>query len=165
MFSKSQFQTMFAYHWHINLRLTECAARLGEADYKDNPGYGHGSIHDLLFHVLRTDQGWRLGLETGRQLSPLRQEDFPDLTSLQIGFEREQVAWQALLDRLGAEEIEGNIDLTTWRGDMMTFPRWRILQHLVLHGMQHHSELAQLLTAKGQPPGNIDFIFFNLDGV
>ncbi len=161
MFSKLQFQTLFAYHWHTNLRLMECAARLSEADYKDNPGYGHGSIHDLLFHVLRTDQGWRLGLETGRQLSSLRQEDFPDLTSLQIGFEREHLAWHALLDSLGAEEIEGNIDLTTWRGDMMTFPRWRILQHVILHGMQHHSELAQMLTAKGQSPGNIDFFFFS----
>jgi uncharacterized damage-inducible protein DinB len=160
MFIKSQFQTLFAYHWHTNRRLMECAAKLSEADYIANPGYGHGSIHDLLFHLLRTDQGWRLGLETGRQVSPLRQEDFPNLESLQIGFESEQLAWQALLDTLGEEEIEGDINLTTWRGDVMTFPRWRILQHLVLHGMQHHSELAQLLTAKGQSPGNIDFIFF-----
>ncbi len=160
MFSQSQFQTLFAYHWHTTRRLIACAAKLDEADYQDNPGYGHGSIHDLLFHLLRTDQGWRLGLETGRQPSPLPQEDFPDLKSLQTGFEREQVAWQALLDRLSAEEIEGNIDLTTLRGGRMTFPRWRILQHLVLHGMQHHTEVAQLLTAKGESPGNIDFIFF-----
>jgi uncharacterized damage-inducible protein DinB len=54
MFSRSQFQTLFTYHWHTNLRLMECAAKLGEADYKDNPGYGHDSIHDLLFHLLRT---------------------------------------------------------------------------------------------------------------
>ena len=39
-------------------------------------------------------------------------------------------------------------------------PLWRVLQHLILHGMQHHAELAQLLTAKGQSPGNLDFIFF-----
>ena len=160
MFSQAQFQTLFAYHWHTNRRLMECAARLDEADYQDNPGYGHGSIHALLFHVLRTDQGWRLGLETGRQLSPLRPEDFPTLQSLQAGFEAEQSAWQALLERLGAEEIEGSINLTNWRGDSMTLPRWRVLQHLVLHGMQHHAELAQALTTKGQSPGNLDFIFF-----
>jgi uncharacterized damage-inducible protein DinB len=138
----------------------ESARNLGEADYKRSPSYGRGSVHGLLFHVLRADQGWRLGLETGRQLSPLREEDFPDLKSLQTGFEDEQGAWQALLDRLAAEDIGGNIELTTWRGDVVTFARWRILQHVVLHGMQHHSELAQLLTAKGQSPGNIDFIFF-----
>lgn len=58
MFIKSQFQTLFAYHWHTDQRLITYAAKLSEADYKDNPGYGHGSIHDLLFHVLRTDHGW-----------------------------------------------------------------------------------------------------------
>jgi len=34
------------------------------------------------------------------------------------------------------------------------------LQHLILHGMQHHTEIAQLLTLKGQSPGDIDFIFY-----
>jgi uncharacterized damage-inducible protein DinB len=38
--------------------------------------------------------------------------------------------------------------------------RWRILQHLVLHGMQHHTEIAHGLTVKGHSPGDIDFIFF-----
>jgi uncharacterized damage-inducible protein DinB len=41
-----------------------------------------------------------------------------------------------------------------------TFPRWRVLQHLALHGMQHATEIAQLLTVKGQSPGDIDFIFY-----
>lgn len=161
MFIKSQFQTLFAYHWHTTRRLMDCAANLCEADYRDKPDYGHGSIHDLLFHLLRADHGWRLGLETGRQLAPLSADDYPDLESLRHGFEREQAAWQALLDSLSAGEIEAAVELTNWRGDQMAFPRWRILQHLVLHGMQHHAELAQLLTAKGQSPGNIDFIFFD----
>jgi uncharacterized damage-inducible protein DinB len=158
-FSKSQFQALFAYHWLISQRVIDCAARLDEADYKDDPGYGHGSIHELLFHVLVTDRGWRLGLEAGRQPLPLRLEDFPDLGSLQTGFEAEQQAWKALLDRLSPDEIEGNINLTSRRGDTGAFPCWRILQHLVLHGMQHYSEASRLLTAKGQSPGDIDFIF------
>ena len=160
MSSKSQFETLFAYHWQTSQRLIACAARLEEADYRHNPGYGHGSIHDLLFHVLSTDQGWRTALETGRQPPRPRPEDFPTLQSLQTGFEQEQLAWQALLDRLSEAEIEGEIELATLRGASMSFVRWRILQHLVLHGMQHHTELAQLLTAKGQSPGDIDFIFF-----
>ncbi len=161
MLQPSQFSTLFAYHWHTNRRLMDCAAKLGEAGYKDNPGYGHGSIHDLLFHLLRTDQGWRLGLETGRQPSPLRQEDYPNLESLQMGFASEQLAWEGLLNQLGPEEIESSVDLTNLRGDTFTFPRWRILQHLILHGMQHHAELAQLLTTKGPSPGDIDFLFFS----
>ena len=160
MSSTAQFQTLFAYHWHTNARLLECAAKLPESDYKAHPGFGHGSIHDLLFHLLRTDYSWRLGLETGQQPAPLNPEDFPDLTTLQAGFEREQTAWQTLLNGLDVEEIEAGIELVRRSGASAIIPRWRILQHVVLHGMQHHTEVAQLLTAKGQSPGDIDFIFF-----
>lgn len=161
MFSKTHFQTLFAYHWHVNQRLMERAAQLSQADYTANPGYGRGSIHEVLFHILLTDRGYRLGLETGRQPAPLPPEDFPDLTSLQTGFEQEQLSWQTLLESLSPAEIEGALDLiTTLRGDSRPFPRWQLLQQVILHGMQHHTELAQQLTAKGQSPGDIDFIFF-----
>jgi uncharacterized damage-inducible protein DinB len=160
LFSKAEFHTLFAYHWHTTTRLLDCAARLSDTDYRDMPGYGHGSIHEVLFHVLRTDQSWRLALETGKQLSPAAPESYPALASLRAGFEQEQSAWRALLEKYNAEEIEGEISLTNWRGETLTMPLWRVLQHLILHGMQHHAELAQLLTAKSQSPGNLDFIFF-----
>jgi uncharacterized damage-inducible protein DinB len=160
MSSQSQYQTLLVYHWHTTRRLMECAAQLREADYKHNPGYGHGSIHDLLFHLLRTDRSWRLALETGKQTAGVRPEEFPDLQSLQAGFEGEQSAWQALLDGYGDSAIERDVALANWRGDRMAIPLWRVLQHLVLHGMQHHAEIAQLLTIQGQSPGDIDFIFY-----
>ncbi len=101
-----------------------------------------------------------MALESGRQQAPAPPDDFPDLASLQDGFAEEQGAWQQMLSQWGGEDVAADVELISWRGDMMRFPRWRILQHLVLHGMQHHTEIAQLLTAKGQSPGDIDFIFF-----
>ena len=125
-------QTLFAYHWHTTLRLIDCAAKLDEAAYTEHPGYGHGSIHDLLFHVLRTDRGWRRALETGHQPAPLSPEDFPNLVALRAGFELEQTAWQALLSGLSAEDIAADAHLTTAGGESAILPRWRIFQHLVL---------------------------------
>jgi uncharacterized damage-inducible protein DinB len=161
MQDSTPYLTLFAYHWHTTRSLMDGAAKLSEADYRHNPGYGHGSLHDLLFHLLRTDVNWRRALETGRQLAPINPQDFPDLAALRAGFEAEQQAWQILLDGWRAEDIAGSVQLTNWRGEAMTIPLWRVLQHVVLHGMQHHAELAQALTAKGQSPGNLDFIFFS----
>jgi uncharacterized damage-inducible protein DinB len=72
MFVKSQYQTLFAYLWHIRSKPLKCAEQLSLRDYQDNPGYGHGSIYSLFFHLLRTEQSWRLGLETGKQVPLLR---------------------------------------------------------------------------------------------
>ena len=158
--NKAQFQTLFAYHWHTTRQLIACAARLSEAEYTENPGYGHGSIHDLLFHLLRSAMNWRQTLESGRQPASPTIENFPDLEAIKAGFAGEQVAWEGYLEGLSEAEIDEAMELTNRRGETFLTPRWRVLQHLVLHGMQHHSELAQLLTARGQSPGNIDFIFY-----
>jgi uncharacterized damage-inducible protein DinB len=161
MFSKTLFETLFAYQWHTNARLLASAAKLDPSELAENPGYGRGSILDLFFHLLRAGQAWRLGLETGKQLpSQVQPEDFGTLTALEAGFLEEKAAWETLLGSLSAAEIEGEKTLIDRRGNPFIVPRWRILQHLILHGMQHHTEIAQLLTQKGQSPGDIDFIFY-----
>lgn len=159
MFSKTLFQSLFAYHFDLTRRLMDAAAGLSEADYRQPRGYGHGSLHDLFFHLLRTAAAWRLGLQNGKQTAPFQPQDYPSLTALRGGLEREQADWQALLASLTPEQIEGSHRLSDWRGEEHTFMVWKILQHLILHGMQHHAELAQALTEKGRSPGNIDYIF------
>jgi len=162
MFSVELYRTQFAYHWHITRRLLECAAKVGQADYTARPAPedGRASLHEVLFHLLRVDYAWRVGLESGKQPAPLSAEEYPDLPAVQRGFAREEQAWSALLAGWGASEIEGEVTLQRLQGQAFTMPRWRMLQQVILHGMQHHAELAALLTAYGQSPGDIDFLFF-----
>ena len=157
----STVQTLFNYHWHTTRRLLEKAVLLDDKNYRHNPGYGRGSIHDLLFHLLVTNWMWRQGLETGRQPAPLSADDYPDLAALRAGLEAEQQAWDSYLAGLTPADLATELALTTRRGGQFPIVRWRVLHHLVLHGMQHHAELAQLLTSFDQSPGDIDFIFFN----
>ena len=157
---KSQYQSLFSYHWHTNGRILEGVTRLDEATFRAATDFGRGSIHDLLFHILNADRSWRLALETGVQAESLPVEDYQDLAALQAGFEAEQESWTVLLEAFSPEEIEAVAELTNRRGRSFPIPRWRVLQHIVLHGMQHHTELAKLLTEGGQSPGDIDFIFF-----
>jgi uncharacterized damage-inducible protein DinB len=160
MTSADQFQTLFAYHWEVTRRLVEAAARLSEADYRETSSYGRGSIHEVLLHLLRTGYAWRVGLETGERPTPLASEAFPDLASLRAGFETEAARWREMLGRMSPAEIEGSLELADGRGVRLPRLRWRILMHVLLHGMQHHSDIARLLTDKGQSPGDIDFLFF-----
>jgi uncharacterized damage-inducible protein DinB len=160
MLTKIQFQTLFAYHWHTTNHLLDLAAQLDEADYKAPTGYGKGSMLDIFFHLVRALNNWRQGLETGKRLYLLNSEDYTTLEAVRAGFQKEQSAWQSLLDNLSEEDFDGEINFTRHSGEVENYPRWRVLMHLMLHGMQHQAELAELLTRKGHSPGDIDFIFF-----
>lgn len=164
MFSKVQFQTLFGYHRHTRSHLLQCAAQLSERDYFEHPGYGHGSIHHIFFHLLRAEYNWRQVILTGRRQAPLVLESFPALVDIEQGMLLEQQAWKEMLDAFSPEQIEGTLRLTDRSGEVSDEPCWRILQHIILHSMQHHAELAQLLTLKGQSPGDIDFIYYEGNG-
>jgi uncharacterized damage-inducible protein DinB len=140
----------------------DCTGKLSDADYRWNPGYGHGSIHDLLFHPLRVrvSYNWRGTMQTGKRPQPLAVEAYGDLPALQAGFATEQTAWSEFVGTLSEEDIAANLVLVDRSGEKITCVRWRLLQHVNFHAMQHHSEIAQLLTIKGQSPGDIDFLFF-----
>jgi uncharacterized damage-inducible protein DinB len=156
-----QFQKLYAHHWHTIQKLLACSARLDSKDYFEHPGVGHGSIHALLFHLLRTDQSWWATLDSGKQQPPLLPENYPDLASLTAGFAQVQSKWTALLAGFDDARTESDAHLTTWRGEEAVMPYWRALQHVALHGMQHFAEIGLLLTQKGQSPGDIDFIFYD----
>ncbi len=158
--NKSQLTTLFNYDHHTTRRMLDAAARLDEASLRADPGLGRRSLHELFFHLFNTNRSWRLALETGQQPAGLTRDPYPTLDNLRAGLAAEQAAWDALLARLTDAEIAGEVQLTTRRGDSWTEHRWRVLQHLLFHGMQHHTELAQLLTEQGQSVGDLDFIFY-----
>jgi uncharacterized damage-inducible protein DinB len=69
---------------------------------------------------------------------------------------------RAYLDRLSDDDLDGSARYTlerAWRDDV----RWHALMYVILHGVQHRSEAAMLLTEFGQSPGNLDFILYVWD--
>jgi uncharacterized damage-inducible protein DinB len=154
MSEQAHIQTLFSYHWAVTDQLLAGVMKLSAED--------QGAPHHTLFHLLRVDNSWRTGLETGKQPSPpLAIEDFPTLESLSAGFAEERRAWGALLESLDDAAIGAEMLITVrWLNSGPTpLARWRMIHQVLMHGMQHHAELAQLLTDKGLSPGNIDFIF------
>jgi uncharacterized damage-inducible protein DinB len=160
MSDKKRYQLLFNYHWHTTRQLMDYAAKLDAADFKDGGGYGHGSIHSLLLHLLSTDHGWRAGFEGRQQPPSLPADEYATLEALRAAFDTEQTAWDVVLANLTDEQVGADADFTSPQGQTIPIPRWQVLEHLLLHGMQHHAEMAHLLTDQGHSPGNLDFIFY-----
>lgn len=158
MFTHKQFQTLFDFHWHTTIKLVNDAINISG----ENDNTGNGTIYSIAAHLLRVDVSWRHAIEHGAYQHGIKPSDYPDLTSLIRGFEAEREAWRAMLAALSPEAIEGNITLTDWSKRKMTVGLWQLLHHVLMHGMQHHSEIAELLTQKGHSPGDIDLLFFVL---
>ena len=46
---------MFGYHYWASARLLACAEKMSPAEYFVESDYSHGSLHAILFHMLRTE--------------------------------------------------------------------------------------------------------------
>jgi len=156
-----QYQILFNYHWQTTQRLMGLAAKLDEVDYFHKPEDDSGSLHEKLLHILRANHAWHQSLIAGSQQRPLSRKQFDDIAALQAGFDCEQSSWDEMLAGWTEAELGESVNLIRSDGTEYCFVLWRILQHLILHGMQHHAEIAQMLTNFGHSPGNLDFIFFN----
>lgn len=161
MSNTNQFKHLYSYHFDMILRLLSLAEELSTTDIHEHIGDDRRSIHDTLFHLLDTDRGWRLALETGRRSTPLQPENYPDLAALREGFEKERSAWDSFFGDLGGDEIDEVVELIAGPDRTFEIGRWKVVQHVLFHGMQHQSELAQLLTNKGQSPGDLDLIYYS----
>jgi len=161
MSTQELFVTCFAYHAWANQRILDCAARLDPADYYAESAYSHGSLHNLFFHIARGDYIWRHVIQYGqRPQTPLQEQECPNLAELRTRWQEEMRAMQDLLASWSNAEIDSDVQVIESNGAVYPLNRRRMLMHLLLHGMQHRSEAAALLTSYGQNPGDLDFIFF-----
>jgi uncharacterized damage-inducible protein DinB len=65
-----------------------------------------------------------------------------------------------MLAGLTAEQIDEEVRILAGPGRALSIARWKVLHHVLFHGMQHHAEIAHILSEKGQVVGDIDFFFY-----
>jgi uncharacterized damage-inducible protein DinB len=149
MQGKEMLQTLYAYNIWANRKIFEAAARLEPSQWDEPNQVVERTLHVLLYHIVRTEWGWRQMVHTRGQLT--RAPQLEEEESRQI---------QAYLSELSEADLTTSLDLIDRSGKEVQLVIWRMLAHAVLHSMQHRSEAAAILTHLGQSPGDIDFIYF-----
>lgn len=150
------YQIQFSFHFDVTQRLLELARALPEDVYRAKNGYSHESMHNTFVHLLGADNFWRHVI-ADMPIPDLEPEDIAGIDALASMLEVERKGWHELLATFDSATLLGPFDLQSPYGARV-FPMWRPLQHLILHGMQHHTELARMLTEAGRLPGDIDFL-------
>ena len=152
------YHIQFSFHFDETQRLLELARVLPEGLYRTQITYSHASMHNTFAHLLNADQLWR-NVIAGTQPSFLAAEDIADIDALVALFEIERQGWRGLIATLDEEMLLSSIERQSPFGTVV-LPIWQTLQHVILHGMTHHTELARMLSEAGHSPGDVDFLFY-----
>jgi uncharacterized damage-inducible protein DinB len=151
------YQTQFSYHFDTTQRLLELARALPQGVYHGKHIYSHGSIYNTLCHTVGATKFWReMITDTVPKEEPGAIAGIDELAAM---LEIERNSWLEILDTFDEATLFGTFERQTPWG-LGAFELWKTLQHVILHGMQHHAELARMLTEAGHSPCDIDFLSY-----
>lgn len=161
MLGKEMLTTMFAYNSWANARILACATQVSREELDTPWDYGHGSLHQLIFHMLRNEWEWQhICLYHAPPAIRLSIEQFPTIAAIHAHHVAENRRLREMVASLSEDDLTATIVITWLSGKSHVKVRWQILMDLITHGMQHRSEAAVLLTRYHQSPSDLDFLFF-----
>jgi uncharacterized damage-inducible protein DinB len=152
---------LYDYNYWANRRILDKAALVSEEQLKGPTGFSFDSLHGTLVHTMSAEWLWRNRMQ--ESVSPPKMHDpadLPTLAALEAAWAKEEALMRSFLAELRDEGLRRPFSYRNTEGKPCSNPLWESLVHVVLHGMQHRSECAAMLTSFGHSPGWIDFIFF-----
>jgi uncharacterized damage-inducible protein DinB len=155
----------YEYNVWANRLIVKTAERLSKEQFTQELSYSPNSIRDILVHILLAEWLWRermqgnpMGAAEARQ--KLISKDFPTPEKLLDRWFDEEMKMRNFFGDLTEEDIMGTFKYTNTAGRELEYTIADILNHVVLHGMQHRAEVALILTDFGFSPGNLDYSLY-----
>ena len=159
-------RVMARYNRWMNDKLYAVAAKLTDAERKQDRGAFFGSIHRTLNHLLLADRVW-LGRFTGAALEDgemgpggiksLDQELYADFEELRRERATADDEIDAFVATLTDEKLAANLRYLR-RGSVNEFPLWHAVAHLFNHQTHHRGQVTTLLMQAGHDPGVTDLV-------
>lgn len=157
----SEIAEIYDYNYWANERITVAAAKISPADFARHSGMSYGGIRGTLTHLIEAEWAWLTRFKTGSNPeTPFSEEQFPDLGSLAEFWKTHEDETRKYLAGLGDSDLDRVVEFQNASGKRYRGVLWRFMVHVVNHGTQHRAEAADRLTALGQSPGDVDYVYF-----
>jgi uncharacterized damage-inducible protein DinB len=151
---------LYDYNYWANQRILQATERVSPEQFVAPTSHTYGSLHGTLLHILSAEWIWRSRWQGDSPTAMLDPADFPTLAALRARWDSEEQQMRAFLAALRDQNLASTVQYATTSGRPSSQILWQVMLHVVLHGMQHRSEAAAILTDYGQSPGDIDLIVF-----
>lgn len=154
----SDITMLIRFNFWANSRILAACETLTSDEFtrQVTPDPGWGSLRGILVHTLDTEYGWRAVLQQQETNNILQASDFADVGALITRWDIERAAWLGYVTGLSTKRINQGYGDGSPNGPQV----WQTIMHVIMHGIQHRSEAAAILTGYGYSPGELDFDVF-----
>ena len=153
-------RVMAAYNSEMNRRLYSAAARLTDAQRREDGGLYWGTLHATLCHLMWADEMWMARLDGwSKPVLKLKEsgrlfERFDDLFAARVVADRRIEAWAH-----GLTEADINRDLV-WFSSVanreLRAPMGFVITHFFNHQTHHRGQATAVITRAGDDIGDTD---------
>ena len=154
------FRAMYDYGFWARDRLFLAMDGLSDEEYARANGFNYPSIRAVLTHCLGAEAGWFASLRQEPRGEPITEDSLPSVEALTTRWLEEEAKIREYLAGLSDSDVMADYTVRRRGADPMPMPTWQVLAHVANHGTQHRSEAAEMLTAIGRSPGELDLIFY-----
>ena len=163
MLLKNHFKEQFAYNRWAWQQIFDSIGRLPQEACQVDRGFFWGSIDGMLHHGFVAEYIWYeriLGrIPSAELLDPAY---FADLVALRAHWERVSADWDQYIDAIYPNNLRRRINYFTNNGQLRESILSDILQHVLMHGMEHRSQLTQTLYTLDVATEPLDYIYYCL---
>jgi len=158
MISIEAMRELFDFNYWARDRQMETCAALTEEQLRRPMGGSFPSLRDTLAHLVAVEWLW---LERWQGRSPKAlppPEEFPTLAAISVRWATVESNMREYLAGLAEEALLLPMTCTGTRGNVWTYPLWRMHMHLLNHQSYHRGQVTTLLRQLGAVPARIDFL-------
>ena len=156
-------ERLFDYGYWANKKVLTVASQLTPEQLTHTVAGSYGSVRNTMVHMLSAEWGWldRCG---GPQRGPaLKAEDYPTIEPLVERWNTVERHMREFLANLTDADLTRRVEFKNPRGETRSMVLGEALQHAANHGVHHRGQVALLLRALGQVPGNFDLLFYDAE--
>jgi uncharacterized damage-inducible protein DinB len=155
-------ERLYDYSYWANRKIFSVLTQLTPEQFTQNVAGSYGSVRNTLVHILSAEWGWldRCG---GPARGPaLKAEDYPTVDSLIGTWTTVEAHMRSFLASLTDADLLRSIEFKLPAADRAQVMRLGdLMQHGANHGVHHRGQVALLLRALGQVPGNFDLLIYD----
>ena len=156
--SISTIKELFEYnYWARDRQLNVCAV-LDKEQYHRSLGSSFSSIHETFVHMAAVEWLW---LERWLGNSPkglFKAKDYPALSDITRKWQTIEKDMKQFLSGLNEDILEETRTYTGTRGNVWTYPLWKMIMHLLNHQSYHCGQITTMIRQLGCEPARVDFL-------